>query len=80
MKGNEIIRRALQSSGTDFKPNKNNMSYWYEPKIEDIDITEDGEEMHVYLYSNKDGAVYVSLNVEDVKKILGIVSTPTTTA
>lgn len=46
------------------------MSYWYEPKKEDIDLTEDGDEMHIYLKSDKSGAIYVSLKVKDVKDIL----------
>ncbi len=46
------------------------MSYWYEPKLEDIDLTEDGDEMHIYLKSDEHGAIYCSLKVEDVREIL----------
>ena len=46
------------------------MSYWYEPKLEDIDITEDGKELHAYLDSDDSGNRYVSLKVEDIKKLL----------
>lgn len=48
------------------------MSYWYEPKIEDIDITEDKEELHVYLDSDDSGNRYVCLKIKDVKKLLKI--------
>lgn len=46
------------------------MSYWYEPKIEDIDFSDDGTEMHVYLDSDDSGNRYVSLKVADIKKAL----------
>lgn len=46
------------------------MSYWHEPRKEDIDFSEDWEEMHIYLYSDKNGAVYVSLKVKDIRDLL----------
>lgn len=48
------------------------MSYWYEPEIEDIDITEEGDEIHVYLDNDDSGGRYVSLKVKDIKKLLKI--------
>lgn len=46
------------------------MSFWYEPKLEDMDITEDGKELHVHIKDDYSGAVYVSINVSDIKKLL----------
>lgn len=46
------------------------MSYWYEPKKKDIDITEDGKEIHIYLGSDDSGNIYVSLKVEEICEIL----------
>lgn len=46
------------------------MSHWHEPRKEDIDLTTDGTELHVYLHDDSSGAVYVSLKVQDVREIL----------
>lgn len=46
------------------------MSYWYEPTIEDIDFSDDKEEMHVYLDSDEFGNNYCSLKVKDIIEIL----------
>jgi len=46
------------------------MSMWYEPKLEDIDITEDGEELHVYLYSDYSGAIYASFKVKELEDLI----------
>ncbi len=46
------------------------MSYWYEPKLKDLDITEEGDELHAYLENDESGAVYVSLKVKDIIKLL----------
>lgn len=46
------------------------MSYWYEVKKEDIDITEDGQEIHIYLGSDESGNIYVSLKSKDIKELL----------
>jgi hypothetical protein len=48
----------------------NNMSYWYEPKKEDMDITEDGKEVHIVIDSDDSGNIYVSLKVKDLKDLL----------
>ncbi len=47
------------------------MSYWYEPKKKDLDITEDGEELHVYLGSDESGNIYASLKIKDINDLLG---------
>lgn len=44
------------------------MSMWYEPKGEDISYSEDGKELHTYLFSDDFGAVYVSFEIEDLKE------------
>lgn len=46
------------------------MSKWYEPKKDDISFSEDKTELHVYLESDYDGAVYVSIKVDDIKHAL----------
>ena len=49
------------------------MSEWITPKIEDIDITEDGKEVHIYFESNDFGARYISIEgeaLETLKKML----------
>lgn len=43
------------------------MSMWYEPKGEDISYSDDGKELHAYLFSDDFGAVYVSFDVKDLK-------------
>lgn len=43
------------------------MSKWYDVKKEDIDFSEEGDEMHFYLFNDYDGAVYCSAKVEDIK-------------
>ena len=46
------------------------MSKWYEPKKEDIDITEDGNEIHIYLDSDDAGAIRCSIKTKDIQEIL----------
>ena len=46
------------------------MSHWYEPTTEDIDFSDDKEEMHIYLYQDEFGSNYCSLKVKDVIEIL----------
>lgn len=46
------------------------MSYWHEKKKEDIGFSDDGKELHIYLYSDDNGAVYVSVEVKEVEKKL----------
>lgn len=46
------------------------MSLWYVPKIADIDLSDNGEEIHILIDHDKNGNIYVSVKVEDIKKIL----------
>lgn len=46
------------------------MSTWFEPKKEDISFSEDGKEMHINFDQDYFGAIYISLNVEDIKEAL----------
>lgn len=49
------------------------MSEWITPKIEDIDITEDGKEVHILFESNSFGSRYISIEgetLELLKKML----------
>lgn len=46
------------------------MSFWYEPKLEDIDLSDDFEEIHIYIAQDKFGSIYVSVKVKDIKEIL----------
>lgn len=49
------------------------MSEWITPKSEDIDITDDGTEVHIYIESNENGSRYISIEdeaLEALKKIL----------
>lgn len=46
------------------------MSYWYEPKKKDIEITEEGDEIHIHLDSNESGNIYVILKVKDIEELL----------
>lgn len=46
------------------------MSKWYEPKPEDIDITEDGKELHAWIDSDDFGNIYVSLKVSELKRLI----------
>lgn len=46
------------------------MSHWYEVKKEDIDFSDDGEEVHLWLYQDKFGNVYASVKKEVLKQIL----------
>lgn len=43
------------------------MSDWLIPKPEDIDITEGGKEIHIYLESDSFGARYCSIEGEALK-------------
>lgn len=52
------------------------MSTWYEPKLEDMDITEDGKELHINYNSDYSGAIYVSLKVKDIKTLLALINKP----
>lgn len=46
------------------------MSYWYQPKKEDLDYSLDGEDLHIYLYNDDSGAVYASVNLEVLNEFL----------
>ena len=46
------------------------MSYWYDVAEEDIDLSNDKEEIHFYLYQDNFGAVYCSAKVKDVLKTI----------
>jgi len=46
------------------------MSKWYEVKKEDIDITEDGKEMHFWLESDESGNVYCLAKIEDIISLM----------
>lgn len=49
------------------------MSEWLTPKKEDVDLTEDGKELHIYFENNDYGARYISIEgkvLDYVKKIL----------
>jgi len=46
------------------------MSKWYDVKKEDIDITEDGKEMHFWLESDDDGNVLCSAKIKDIKDLI----------
>ena len=46
------------------------MSTWYEPKKEDLSISEDGKELHIYIDSDYNGSIRVSVNVEDIREII----------
>lgn len=44
------------------------MSYWYEPKFEDLSDAED--EIHIYLGNDENGNIYASVKTEDIEKLL----------
>lgn len=46
------------------------MSTWYEPKLEDLDVSNDSDELDVFLYQDYSGAVYCSLKIPDIKTML----------
>ncbi len=46
------------------------MSFWYDKEKEDISFSNDGKELHIYLDSDNNGAIYASVKVEDVRKSL----------
>lgn len=43
------------------------MSYWYEKTKEDIYFSDDKTEIYIYLDTNNDGNVYVSVPVKDIE-------------
>lgn len=46
------------------------MSHWYEPKLEDYSLSEDGKELDILIGSDHGGNIYLTLKLEDIKKIL----------
>lgn len=46
------------------------MSLWYEPKKEDIDFSDDGKDMHIWLCSDDCGNVYASVDVCLLKELI----------
>lgn len=50
------------------------MSLWYEPKLEDIEIDPNGEELNIYLTSDDGdyGNIYATIKISDIKAILEI--------
>lgn len=46
------------------------MSYWYIPKLEDLNLSDDRTELQALLGSDESGNIWVSIDVEDIKKIL----------
>jgi hypothetical protein len=46
------------------------MSNWIEPKKEDIDLSDDKKEIHIYLFNDDFGANYVSIKVKDIIDLL----------
>lgn len=46
------------------------MSFWYEAKLEDVDMSVAKDELHIYLYSDDNGAVYCSVSMDILKKVL----------
>ncbi len=50
------------------------MSYWFEPKKEDISLSDDGKDLHIWLEQDNSGSVYASVKVEDVRAVLALLS------
>ena len=46
------------------------MSTWFEPKKEEISLSDDGKELQVRFDSDYSGNIWISLKVQDVKDIL----------
>lgn len=46
------------------------MSTWFEPTIEDMAISKDGKELDVVFDSDYNGNLWISLKIEDIKKLL----------
>ena len=44
------------------------MSVWYEPKPEDIEVN--GDELDIYVTNDESGAIYVSVKIKELKKII----------
>ncbi len=46
------------------------MSFWYEPKKEDLSLSEKGDEVDIYLGQDDFGAIYASVKVRHIREIL----------
>lgn len=46
------------------------MSQWYEPKLKDIELSDDLKDIQVFLGSDDGGNIYASIKVEDIKQLL----------
>ena len=46
------------------------MSKWYKTKKEDISLSDDGEEINVYIDSDEFGSIYTEIKVKDIKELL----------
>lgn len=50
------------------------MSKWYEPKPSDVSMSDDGRELHVWIDSDEEGNIYVSLERETLQKVKKLLS------
>ncbi len=46
------------------------MSIWYDLKQDDIDLSDDYKEIHLFLYQDNMGCVYASVKVKDIIDLL----------
>lgn len=46
------------------------MSKWYEPKLKEWKVSDDGKEIQIWIDSDDFGNIYVSLPAEDIKQFL----------
>jgi hypothetical protein len=46
------------------------MSEWNDAKLEDLSISLDGKELDIHFDTNYNGRVWVSVPLEDVKKVI----------
>jgi hypothetical protein len=46
------------------------MSFWTDVKKEDIDMSDDGKEIHILYKFDDQGNYYISVKTEDIKKML----------
>ena len=44
------------------------MSFWYEPKLEDMEI--DRDEINIYLGQDDSGSIYAAVKISDLNEIL----------
>jgi len=44
----------------------NKMSEWYKAKQEDLDISLDGKDLHIFIKNNDFGNVYVEVEIKDI--------------